>query len=143
MTLSINKKIIFKIIRFGLVGVFNTIFDIAVLNGLISLFGISDPFIFSVYKGISFGFALVASYFLNTYFTFNLKHTSQKGFFIFLFFGLIGFIVNIVLSSIAFYILSMYSNVLSIHLIATISAIVGAIFGAVINYINYSYFVFK
>jgi putative flippase GtrA len=143
MKLPINKKTFFKMMRFGLVGVFNTGLDLAVLNLLIYLFGVSDPFMFSIYKGISFVCALTSSYFLNKYFTFKVDQSSKRVFLIFVFFSLIGFIANVILSSFVFYILSFYNDVLSVHLIATISAAVGALLSAILNYFNYSYFVFK
>jgi putative flippase GtrA len=143
MKLPINKKTFFKMMRFGLVGVFNTGLDLAVLNLLIYLFGVSDPFMFSIYKGISFVCALTSSYFLNKYFTFKVDQSSKRVFLIFVFFSLIGFIANVILSSFVFYILSLYNDVLSVHLIATISAAVGALLSAILNYFNYSYFVFK
>jgi len=143
MKLIINKKTFYKMMRFGAVGVFNTGLDLAVLNLLIYLFGISDPFLFSIYKGISFVCALTSSYFLNKHFTFKAEQTSHKVFLVFVFFSLIGFIANVILSSFVFYVLSFYSDVLSVHLIATVSAAVGAVLSAILNYFNYSYFVFK
>lgn len=132
-----------KIIRFALVGLVNTALDLAVLNLLVFLFGASDPFVFSIYKGISFCCALVNSYYMNKYFTFTHSNTNQKTFYVFVFFSLIGFVVNVLTSSFAFYLLSLNSGFIPHSLVITVSGLVGTFFGLTFNYINYSFFVFK
>lgn len=132
-----------KIIRFALVGLVNTILDLAVLNLLVFLFGATDPFIFSVFKGISFCCALLNSYYMNKYFTFTNSTTNQKTFYVFVFFSLIGFVVNVLTSSLAFYLLSLNSMFIPQYLVITISGLVGTFFGLTLNYVNYSFFVFK
>ena len=143
MKQSINKQTLLRLVRFGFVGAFNTVFDLAVLNFLIYIFGEPTAFVFSIYKGISFLCALICSYFLNKHFTFKKNTTSKKTFLVFVFFSLIGFVANVVLSSFVYYILLFYSDTLSIPVIASISAIVGSLASAILNYITYSYFVFK
>lgn len=143
MMLLINKSSVYKFIRFAMVGVFNTILDLLILNLLISLFSVTDPFIFSICKGISFIFALINSYFMNKYFTFGKKQTSRKDFYLFILLSLIGLIVNVLVSGILFYLFGLYPSIVPIHLVATISGIIGAIFTMFINYFNYSYFIFK
>jgi putative flippase GtrA len=139
----INKSNISRFARFAIVGGVNTAVDLGVLNLLIALFGVANPFIFSIYKGISFVCAVVNSYFMNKYFTFGHRQNSRKIFYVFVFFSLIGFVINVTISSVVFYVLGFYSHIFSDHIIATISGIIGNIFGLAINYINYSYFVFK
>lgn len=143
MLLQINKNTIYHFIRFGLVGVFNTVLDLVVLNLLISVFGVVDPLAFSVCKGISFIIALLNSYFMNKYFTFAKKQKSQKEFYLFFIVSIIGLFINIGISSFLFYLISLSSYNISVHIIATVSGIIGAMFSMVINYISYSYFVFK
>jgi len=143
MILLVNKIKIYQFIRFVIVGIFNTILDLVVLNLLVYIFSISDPLSFSICKGVSFIVALVNSYFMNKYFTFAQKETTNKNFYVFVIFSLVGLIVNISISSLTFYLLGFYSSTLSIALVTTLSGMTGSAFGMLINYFNYSFFVFK
>lgn len=143
MTLLINKNQFYRLMRFAVVGAFNTILDLTILNLLVYLFIVNDPLVFSICKGVSFIIAVVNSFFMNKYFTFNKKITSKKDFYMFFVISIIGLFINILISSIMFYLLGLYPNIISIHFIATISGIIGAMFTMIINYISYSYFVFK
>ncbi len=140
---SINKSIIYRFIRFSIVGVINTLLDLAVLNLLIYIFSVTNPIIFSVCKGISFSIAVVNSYFMNKYFTFAKKQTSRRDFYVFVLISIIGLLINIAISGISFYILGLYPEIFSIYIIATISAIIGSMFTMITNYLSYSYFIFK
>lgn len=140
---QINKTLILRLIRFSFVGVFNTLLDLGILNLLIYLFNVATPLTFSICKGISFSLAIINSYFMNKYFTFIKKEKSRKEFYSFVLVSIIGLFINIVVSSILFYLIGLYPQPISIHVIATLSAIIGAIFSMIINYIGYSYFVFK
>lgn len=131
-----------RFVRFMVVGVVNTAIDLGVLNILIVIFGLTQPFLFSFYKSISFICALLNSYFMNKSFTFGIKENKQKTFYLFILFSLIGFMVNVTSSSLVFYALSL-SKYYSVHLLATISGIAGTILGLFINYLSYKYIVFK
>ena len=143
MILSVNKTKIYQFIRFAIVGGINTVLDLFVLNILVYVFVVTNPFIFSVCKGISFIVAVTNSYFMNKYFTFAKKQTANKDYYLFILISIIGLAINILISSIAFYLFRLYPNDVSINLIATISGVVGSVFSMVINYFCYSYFVFK
>lgn len=132
-----------KFIRFVVVGIINTSIDLGLLNILIAIFGVSQPFLFSFYKAISFIFALLNSYFMNKSFTFKIEENKRQTFYLFIFFSLIGLMVNVVSSSLLFYFLSSSHISFNTHIVATFSGIFGAILGLLINYINYNYFVFK
>ena len=140
---QINKKLILKLIRFSFVGVFNTLLDLGILNLLIYLFNVVTPLAFSICKGISFSLAIINSYFMNKYFTFIKKEKSRKEFYSFVLVSIIGLFINMVVSSFLFYLIGLSPQPISIHVIATLAAIIGAIFSMIINYIGYSYFVFK
>jgi putative flippase GtrA len=129
--------------RFVIVGVLNTAIDLLVLNFLVYILKVDNPFIFSIIKGISFSVAVINSYFMNKYFTFAKKETKNKDFYMFIIISLIGLFINIIISSTSFYLLGLYPNIISINLIATISGVIGAMFTMVFNYVSYSYFVFK
>jgi putative flippase GtrA len=139
----VNKIKIYRFIRFAIVGLINTLVDLVILNVLISVFNVVDPFIFSLCKGVSFIIALVNSYFMNKYFTFDKKQKSQKEFYLFVLVSLIGLLINMIISGLSFYLLGLLSYPISTHVLATASGIVGAIFSMLINYISYSRFVFK
>jgi putative flippase GtrA len=143
MILKISNKKIYEFIRFGTVGVVNTVLDLAVLNFLVYIFSVENSLIFSICKGISFIVAVINSYFMNKYFTFTKKETTNKSFYLFVIISLVGLVVNIVISSVSFYFLKLYPGAISINLIATVSGIIGALFSTFINYFSYSYFVFK
>jgi len=139
----INKAIIYRLSRFLVVGILNTLIDLSVLNLLVFILNVSNPFIFSICKGFSFMIAVINSYFMNKYFTFRKKDLQNKNFYLFVIISVIGLIINIIISGILFYLLGVYSNIIPFNLIATVSGIIGAIFSMIINYICYSYFVFK
>lgn len=143
MKLQINKERVYQFMRFGIVGVFNTILDLAILNLLVYLFTVKDPMVFAFCKGASFFIALINSYFMNKYFTFAKKQRSTKEFYLFIIVSLVGLIINIGISSLLFYLLGLYPYIFSVYLIATVSGIIGALFSMITNYISYSYFVFK
>lgn len=143
MTILVSKTKIYQFMRFAFVGVVNTVLDLVVLNLLVYIFDVHNPFIFSICKGVSFSIAVVNSYFMNKYFTFNKKETENKDFYLFIIISLIGLVINIVISSLLFYLLGLYSSYISVNLIATISAIIGSSVTMLVNYFGYSYFVFK
>lgn len=132
-----------KFVRFVVVGIVNTAIDLGVLNILIVIFGLAQPSLFSFYKSASFICALINSYFMNKSFTFGIKENKQKTFYLFIFFSLIGFMVNVTSSSLVFYALSSLSKDYSVHFLATISGIAGTVLGLSINYLSYKYIVFK
>jgi putative flippase GtrA len=132
-----------KFIRFALVGVVNTLIDLGILNLLIFIFGVVQPLSFSIFKGISFVCALVNSYFMNKNFTFESKENSPKTFSLFVFYSLIGFLVNVASSSFMFSFLEGSQLDLNTHILATISGIFGTVLGLAVNYISYNFLVFK
>jgi putative flippase GtrA len=132
-----------KFIRFALVGVVNTFIDLGFLNMLIFVFGLGHPYLFSVYKGFSFVCALINSYFMNRSFTFESKENSKKTFYLFVFYSLIGFVVNVASSSLVFYILSSQYIAINAHVSATLSGLIGTVLGLLVNYICYNFLVFK
>lgn len=143
MIFQINKDKVFQFIRFVIVGVVNTGLDLLVLNALVYIFVVKDPLIFSLCKGVSFIVAVINSYYMNKYFTFKKKETKKNDFYLFIIISLVGLVINMAISGISFYLLGEFTNTISINLIATISGIIGALFSMLINYIGYSYFVFK
>jgi putative flippase GtrA len=132
-----------KFVRFVIIGIINTIIDLGVLNILIVLFGLAHPFLFTIYKSISFCCAIVNSYILNKHYTFEVKEYKHKDMLLFFLSSLITFLINISLSSILFYILVNLDNPFNTNMIASISAVFGAVSGLGLNFISYKYIVFK
>lgn len=130
-----------KFIRFAIVGVINTAVDLGILNILIGIFGLTQHFSFSLHKSVSFVCALLNSYFMNKSFTFEMKENSKKTFYLFVFYSLIGFVVNVASSSFIFYLLSV--GQINTHIVASVSGLVGTAFGLLVNYICYNFLVFK
>ncbi len=141
--LLINKILSYRFIRFAIVGVLNTILDLAVLNILVHLFHVETPSAFSICKGISFSVAVVNSYFMNKYFAFNQRESRGGEFYKFVMLSIVGLFVNISVASLAFYALGLYPQVFPPYIITSLSGIIGAGGSFMVNYFFYSYFVFK
>lgn len=66
-----------QIVKFSLVGVVNTLVDLAVLNLLVYLTKITEGPWIAVFNLISFTAAVINSYLMNKYWTFQKKRTDQ------------------------------------------------------------------
>jgi putative flippase GtrA len=62
-----------EIVRFGAVGVLNTVLDLLVLNCLLWLFPTTDPFTVVLFNSIAYALGAVNSFLLNKYWTFGLS----------------------------------------------------------------------
>ena len=134
----------YKLFRFVLVGISNTLVDLGILNLLVYFWGTVHVYSYSLYKSISFVFALLNSYFLNRYFTFQYRESNKKSFVLFLIFSVFAFVVNVIFSSFVFYILSKYNTFyLNGFSLVTLPAILGSIVSFLVNYLSYNYIVFK
>ncbi len=89
-----------QFVKFGLVGAFNTLLDIMVLNALMWTFGITAGIGFSIFKTISFTAAVGNSYWLNKYWTFRDRSRSEVGQISqFLLVSVVGAIINVGVAS--------------------------------------------
>jgi putative flippase GtrA len=138
----INKNFL-KLISFSIIGIINTFIDIAILNLLIYVFNIENHIYFLICKGVSFLFAVTNSYFMNNYFTFSQKKVEKKDFINFLILSIFGLLVNTFVSGFIFNVLISYKDIYSVYLIGTFSAIIGSGITMLVNYFNYSYFIFN
>lgn len=59
-----------QVARYGLIGVFNTIFNLAIINILILWSGIASGYVADLFAGISFVIVVTNSFFWNKYWTF-------------------------------------------------------------------------
>ncbi len=151
--------IIWQLAKFIVIGVLNTLVDIGALAYMLYLASTSGYPIassdvlftlfvpiafFTLYKSISFVVASVNSYFWNKYWTFGAndeKKTSTE-FVQFFIVSFIGFIINVVASSLIF---SFFHKIggLTADQWALIGAAVGSISGLAWNFIGYKFIVFK
>lgn len=88
-----KKKDIFQFLRFVAVGFLNTGVDFGFFNFLILIFRITEGWPIAVFNSISVGIAMINSYFLNKYWSFQKKETGNRAmeallFFIFTMLGL-------------------------------------------------------
>ncbi len=89
------SNLISQIVKFGLVGIINTGIDFAVLNILINITGTYSGVWLFIFNAISFGIAVINSYFLNKYWAFKAGGSVQSiEVFKFVFVSLIGLFIN-------------------------------------------------
>jgi putative flippase GtrA len=143
MQILLNKTLSYRFIRFAIVGVLNTVLDLAILNLLVHFFHVTTPVVFSVCKGVSFLVAVTNSYFMNKHFAFNQKESKEGEFSKFFVLSIVGLGINISVASFVFYVLGQHSSILPPYLITSLSGIMGGMASFILNYFNYAYFVFK
>ena len=132
-------QVLQQIIKFVIVGVSNTLVDLAVLNTLIFLTGIASGGAFSLFKATSFLVAVTNSYFWNRRWTFR----SDKQVFIqFFVVSTIGLLLNVGTAS---FVVNMLGPQLGLS--EKIWANVGAVGGTLVvmtwNFLGYKFIVFK
>jgi len=87
-------------LKFGAVGALNFLIDFGVLNALMFFSGISSGAFFSVAKAVAYFTANTNSYFFNKRWTFKSRApATRKEYGTFLFFSLIGALLNVGVSS--------------------------------------------
>lgn len=131
--------------RFCFVGLSNFMVDFGILNLLIYFTGYDKGVFYSVFKGISFIFAVINSYTWNKFWTFENSNNSTSVLRQFLkFFGVvfIGLLINV---SIASFVVNKYGPSVSISstLWANVGALISLVFTLTWNFIGLRYFVFK
>ena len=141
-----------QIARFGVVGIINTGLDFAILNILIYTTGIYSGAWLSVFNTISFGIAVINSYFLNKYWAFgtggSVRTTEVSRF---LTVSLIGLTINTLIVYVlgTFFILSFRLSdgapfiELAAGLWDNLAKLAATAISLVWNFIGYKLFVFK
>ena len=133
------QQVLRQIIKFVVVGISNTLVDLAVLNLLIFLTGIASGAGFSFFKAVSFLFAVTNSYFWNRRWTFRSDKQVFTQFFVV---STIGLLLNVGTAS-------FFVNILGpqFGLSETIWANVGAVGGTLVvmtwNFLGYKFVVFR
>ncbi|MFY9457568.1 MAG: GtrA family protein [Candidatus Spechtbacterales bacterium] len=133
----------YQFYKFILVGVLNTLLDLAVLNGLIVLTGIAIGWHFSLFKGASFTIAVVNSYFWNKFWTFRKKGgVGASEFGQFLAVSLVGLGINVGAASLLVNVVGPKGD-MDPQLWANVGAVAAIAFSTIWNFIGYKFFVFK
>lgn len=138
----------FQFYKFALVGVLNTLLDLAVLNALIALSSIVAGWEFSAFKGLSFAIAVTNSYFWNKFWTFAHAGSKEKKqvrageFSKFFIVSIAGLVVNVGVASFFVNVLGPMGQIPP-QLWANIAALAAIVFSTVWNFVGYKFFVFK
>ncbi len=142
----LGKKIlsIFQFAKYFLAGTLNTFIDLGVLSLLMAIFGVSAGLHYSIFKAISFTFAVVNSYFWNKLWTFEKKETkvSSKEFSQFYLVTGVGFLMNVGIASLVVNVVNPQFG-MSKELWAMTGGIVAAVSVCAWNFLGYKLIVFK
>lgn len=90
------RPFVFQFGKFFVVGGLNTFLDLGILNFLILITNVTEGYLFSIFKAVSFVITVVNSYFWNKLWTFN----KREGSFILFFLVVTGsFLINVGIAS--------------------------------------------
>lgn len=132
-----------QIAKFAATGALNTVIDLGILSILIFASGVTAGVGFALWKALSFTAAVLNSYYLNRYWTFEAKgEASAKEFGGFLFVSVLGIVVNV---SVASFFVSVVGPLggTSAAQWATVSALAATVASLAWNFFGYKLFVFK
>ncbi|MDI6778529.1 MAG: GtrA family protein [Patescibacteria group bacterium] len=142
--LSKYIKIFFQIAKFGAVGAANFAVDIGILNLLIFLTGLATGLPYTIFKIISFIFAVTNSYLWNKIWTFKKTDTKKTGkeFVQFITISVIGLVLNALVASILVNVVGPMGGI-KVKTWASVSAAVASVCVMAWNFIGYKFWVFK
>ncbi len=96
LMLARSLPVFFQIVKFGMVGGFNTMLELAVVNIFIVIFSSSSVFSFVIFKTVSFLLAAISAYFWNRNWTFlSRSESSFREFAAFAVCGFFGLLINV------------------------------------------------
>src|SRR5579872_1281982 len=134
-----KKESLAQLLRFGCVGIVNTVVDFGVLNACIFVFGVGDHGQnYVLFKTFSFLAAVTVSYVFNKYWVFagNGRNSRiQEGLLFFMVSG-IGFILNVSISTEMFLVASKFLPFRH-YTTANIGALVGSLITLLWNFLGY------
>jgi len=143
-----KKALVVQFIKFSLIGVLNTGIDFAVLNLLLLTFGSGrHGGLYILFKTVSFGAAVINSYYCNKYWVFASRADSPRNItrkregFVFFAVSVAGFVVNVSVAAEVFKIISI-SYPLHLTLAANLGAALGMIAVLIWNFVGYKFIVF-
>jgi putative flippase GtrA len=142
----IGKKLpfIYQLAKFLLIGAFFAVFDLIILNSLMTYFGIGreDVVKYVIFVALSFTLVTIFKYFANKYWAFEKleKEKIEREFGIFFFVTAISGIIQVGVASLLFKFLILVTSPL---LAGNIGKILGIIVASAWNFICYKFLVFK
>jgi putative flippase GtrA len=134
---------LFQMGKTFLVGILNTLIDLAILNVLMDVFSIASGWPYTIFKAFSFSCATINSYLWNKFWSFEEEGKAKAqefGKFYTVTIG--GLIIHIVVSSVVVNIVGPQFG-LSDQIWGTIGGIAAAFFGFLWNFFGYKLIVFK
>lgn len=136
--------VIYQVAKFVLVGALNTFVDLGILNILIWISGIASGSWYSVFKGISFLFATINSYFWNKHWTFEKSRRVfvLREFAKFLLVITIGLLINVGIASVVVNIIGPQFG-LTEKIWANIGAFTATLIAWIWNFSSSKFIVFK
>lgn len=136
--------VIFQIAKFGAVGAANFAVDIGVLNLLIFATGIATGFPYTIFKIISFSFAVTNSYLWNKFWAFKKTDTKKAGkeFVQFITISVIGLILNTLIASFLVNVTGPLGGI-KVKTWASIAAAIASACVMAWNFVGYKFWVFK
>jgi len=137
-------KVFFQIAKFGAVGAANFAVDIGILNLLIFLSGVAVGVPYTIFKIISFTFAVTNSYIWNKFWAFKKTDTKEAGkeFVQFITISVIGLVLNALIASILVNVVGPMGGI-KVKTWASVSAAVASVCVMAWNFIGYKFWVFK
>ena len=137
-------KVFFQIAKFGAVGAANFAVDIGILNLLIFFSGVAVGVPYTIFKIISFTFAVTNSYLWNKFWAFKKTDTKEAGkeFVQFITISVIGLVLNALIASILVNVVGPMGGI-KVKTWASVSAAVASVCVMAWNFIGYKFWVFK
>lgn len=134
----------FQFAKFGAIGAANFAVDIGILNLLIFLSGVAVGIPYTIFKVISFTFAVTNSYLWNKFWAFKKESTKETGkeFFQFIVISIIGLILNAVIASFLVNVMGPLGSI-KVKTWASVSAAFASVCVMAWNFVGYKFWVFK
>jgi len=142
--LGTKWPVFFQFGKFITIGLSNTAIDFGVLNLLMYFSGIEKGLFFSIFKGISFIFAVTNSYVWNKYWTFENPEGKKwaKQFIMFIVISGTAFLINVAVASFIVNVLKPFGNITP-TIWANFGALASLILTIMWTFLGYKFIVFR